>query len=148
MNYKYAVFARVYGHIQCNLSFSVYYFLGQYLSIIGKTRRDDQGVWTLTPKRGLVWLSHHFPVQRILEVSLALLLELPLMEDAVLAQDLLLLANLHELHSHPLLLLGLPHQPLHQLLLPQRLLQEVTAPVTVTLFPHVNACIFGFYYIG
>ena len=61
-------------------------------------------------------LSHRRPFQGLQEVPLPLLLVLPLPEEPVLPQHLLLGADLEELHRQPPLLLRLPRQPPHQLL--------------------------------
>lgn len=70
-------------------------------------------------------MPHRLSVKSFLKVPQTLLLVLLLPENPVLPQDLLLLVDLHELHDDAPLLLGLPGQTGNQLLVTDRLLQEV-----------------------
>lgn len=76
-------------------------------------------------------IAYPFSIQSVLEVFKPPLLVLFLSEDSVLPQNFLLVADVHELHGDPALLLGLPHEPVDELLLPVRLLEHHGEPITV-----------------
>lgn len=70
----------------------------------------------------MFWNTYSFSVESIHKVLQSSIFVLLLSDDSVLPDDLLLVSGLQELYSDPSLLLGLPHQTVHQHLLPPCLL--------------------------
>lgn len=70
----------------------------------------------------MFWNTYSFSVESIHKVLQSSIFVLLLSDDSVLPDDLLLMSGLQKLNSDPSLLLGLPHQTVHQHLLPPCLL--------------------------